>query len=78
MYQTSASVAWLGRLGLISGLAWSKTQAKQKTKPSHQLFFGFKAKPQKFAGLPRSDMYNIFFKLYKEFYNKFEVNDQNA
>ena len=27
-----------------------------KTKPSHQHFFGFQAKPQKFAGLPRSDL----------------------
>jgi hypothetical protein len=31
-----------------------KKQAKQKTNPSHQRFFGFQAKPQKFAGLPRS------------------------
>jgi hypothetical protein len=36
-----------------------KKHAKQNTEPSHQHFFGFQAKPQKFAGLPRSGLLQI-------------------
>jgi hypothetical protein len=45
----------------------AKNQAKlskktSKSKPSHQLFFGFQAKPQKFAGLPRSAIGGVIWK----------------